>query len=217
MWCCSALVPGWRPKGSKPSTWRLGRIYSGRPQTCNCQTPPCAARNPRLVYGRITGWGQEGPLARSAGHDIDYIALSGVLHAIGRPGVPPVPPINLVADFGGGGMLLAYGVVCALLEASRSGRGQVVDAAMVDGCASLMGLTMMLRHLGLWNDQRGTNMLDGGAPFYDAYEKPAQLGDASQRERGGRPRTVGPRRRRGRPAACRGRAELTCGAGRTRS
>jgi len=130
----------------------------------------CLARNPRLVYGRITGWGQEGPLARSAGHDIDYIALSGVLHAIGRPGVPPVPPINLVADFGGGGMLLAYGVVCALLEASRSGRGQVVDAAMVDGCAALMGLTMQLRHLGLWNDQRGTNMLDGGAHFYDAYE-----------------------------------------------
>src|ERR1700751_5388067 len=130
----------------------------------------CLARNPRLVYGRITGWGQEGPLARSAGHDIDYIALSGVLHAIGRPGVPPVPPINLVADFGGGGMLLAYGVVCALLEASRSGRGQVVDAAMVDGCAALMGLTMQLRHLGLWNDQRGTNMLDGGAHYYDAYE-----------------------------------------------
>jgi alpha-methylacyl-CoA racemase len=130
----------------------------------------CLARNPRLVYGRITGWGQDGPLARSAGHDIDYIALSGVLHAIGRPGTPPVPPINLVADFGGGGMLLAYGVVCALLEAARSGRGQVVDAAMVDGCAALMGLTMQLRHLGLWNDRRGTNLLDGGAPFYDAYE-----------------------------------------------
>jgi alpha-methylacyl-CoA racemase len=130
----------------------------------------CLARNPRLVYGRITGWGQDGPLARSAGHDIDYIALSGVLHAIGRPGVPPVPPINLVADFGGGGMLVAYGMVCALLEASRSGRGQVVDAAMVDGCASLMAMTMMLRHLGMWNDQRGTNLLDGGAPFYDTYE-----------------------------------------------
>jgi alpha-methylacyl-CoA racemase len=130
----------------------------------------CLARNPRLVYGRITGWGQDGPLARSAGHDIDYIALSGVLHAIGRPGVPPVVPINLVADFGGGGMLLAYGVVCALLEASRSGRGQVVDAAMVDGCATLMAMTMTLRHLGMWNDQRGTNLLDGGAPFYDVYE-----------------------------------------------
>jgi alpha-methylacyl-CoA racemase len=130
----------------------------------------CLARNPRLVYGRITGWGQEGPLARSAGHDIDYIALSGVLHSIGRPGVPPVPPINLVADFGGGGMLLAYGMVCALLEASRSGRGQVVDAAMVDGCASLMAMTLMLQHLGMWSDQRGTNLLDGGAPFYDVYE-----------------------------------------------
>ncbi len=130
----------------------------------------CLARNPRLVYGRITGWGQEGPLAQTAGHDIDYIALTGVLHAIGRPGVPPVPPINLVADFGGGGMLLAYGVACALIEASRSGRGQVVDAAMVDGCASLMAMTMTLQHLGMWTDQRGTNLLDGGAPFYDVYE-----------------------------------------------
>lgn len=130
----------------------------------------CLARNPRLVYGRITGWGQDGPLAKVAGHDIDYIALSGVLHSIGRPGVPPVPPLNLVADFGGGGMLLAYGMVCALLEASRSGRGQVVDAAMVDGCATLMAMTLMLKQLGLWNDLRGTNLLDGGAHFYDVYE-----------------------------------------------
>jgi alpha-methylacyl-CoA racemase len=130
----------------------------------------CLARNPRLVYGRMTGWGQDGPLARAAGHDIDYIALSGVLHSIGRPGTPPVPPINLVADFGGGGMLLAFGMVCAVLEASRSGRGQVVDAAMVDGCATLMAMTTNLHHLGLWNDARGTNLLDGGAPFYDVYE-----------------------------------------------
>jgi alpha-methylacyl-CoA racemase len=130
----------------------------------------CLARNPRLIYGRMTGWGQDGPLARTAGHDIDYIALTGVLHAIGRAGSPPVPPLNLVADFGGGGMLLAFGVVCALLETSRSGVGQVVDAAMIDGCAALMAMTMMLRHAGLWNDERGTNLLDTGAHFYDVYE-----------------------------------------------
>jgi alpha-methylacyl-CoA racemase len=130
----------------------------------------CLARNPRLVYGRMTGWGQEGPLARAAGHDIDYIALSGVLHAIGRSGSAPVPPLNLVGDFGGGGMLLAFGVVCGLLEASRSGHGQVVDAAMVDGCAVLMAMTMMLRHAGLWSDERGTNVLDTGAHFYEVYE-----------------------------------------------
>jgi alpha-methylacyl-CoA racemase len=130
----------------------------------------CLARNPRLVYGRITGWGQDGPLAQVAGHDIDYIALSGVLHAIGRAGSAPVPPLNLVADFGGGGMLLAFGVVCGMLEAARSGKGQVVDAAMVDGCAVLMAMTMMLRNCGLWNDERGTNLLDTGAPFYEVYE-----------------------------------------------
>jgi len=130
----------------------------------------CLARNPRLVYGRITGWGQEGPLATVAGHDIDYIALSGVLHAIGRAGSAPVPPLNLVADFGGGGMLLAFGMVCALLEASRSGRGQVVDAAMVDGCAALMAMTMQLQSRGLWSEERGTNLLDTGAPFYEVYE-----------------------------------------------
>ncbi len=131
----------------------------------------CLGRNPRLIYGRVTGWGQEGPLARAAGHDIDYIALVGALHAIGRPDSGPPPPLNLLGDYGGGGMLLAYGVVCALLEAQRSGRGQVVDAAMVDGVAALMGLFWGLRAAGMWRDDaRGANLLDGGAPFYDTYE-----------------------------------------------
>lgn len=128
------------------------------------------ARQPKLVYGRMTGWGQSGPLALAAGHDINYIALSGVLHSIGRPGAPPVPPINLVGDYGGGGMLLAFGIVCGLLEARGSGRGQVVDAAMVEGSALLMSLIYGLRAAGLWSNRAGTNLLDGGAHFYDAYE-----------------------------------------------
>ena len=131
---------------------------------------PCLARNPRLVYGRMTGFGQEGPLARAAGHDINYLALAGVLAHIGRRGHPPTPPLNLVADFGGGGLLLAFGVVCALLERERSNRGQVVDAAMVDGAASLMTLFHAVQQAGGWRDERGTNLLDGGAPFYDVYE-----------------------------------------------
>ncbi|MEO5883852.1 MAG: CaiB/BaiF CoA-transferase family protein [Caldimonas sp.] len=128
------------------------------------------ARNPRLVYGRMTGWGQSGPLADRAGHDINYIALSGVLHAIGRAGSPPVPPLNLVGDFGGGGMLLAFGIACAVIEARVSGCGQVVDAAMIDG-ASLQ-TTMMAGMLaaGRWSETRGANTLDGGAPWYDSYE-----------------------------------------------
>jgi alpha-methylacyl-CoA racemase len=130
----------------------------------------CLAANPRLVYGRMTGWGQEGPMAAAAGHDINYIALSGVLHSIGRRGSAPVPPLNLVGDFGGGGMYLAFGVVCALLEAGRSGRGQVVDAAMVDGAASLAAAVFGLRAKGMWNDERGDNILDSGAPWYDVYE-----------------------------------------------
>jgi alpha-methylacyl-CoA racemase len=125
--------------------------------------------NPRLVLGRMTGFGQDGPLAQAAGHDIDYIALSGVLHAIGRKGEAPVPPLNLVGDFGGGGMFLAFGVVCALLEAQRSGKGQVVDAAMVDGSATLMALMFGLHAQGVWNDERGVNVLDTGAPWYDTY------------------------------------------------
>jgi alpha-methylacyl-CoA racemase len=128
------------------------------------------ARNPRLVYGRMTGWGQEGPLAATAGHDIDYIALSGALHAIGREGERPVPPLNLVGDFGGGALFLAMGVLAALLEAARSGCGQVVDAAMVDGAASLMTMIGGLAAIGFWEHERGVNLLDGGAPFYDTYE-----------------------------------------------
>jgi alpha-methylacyl-CoA racemase len=130
----------------------------------------CLARNPGLVYGRMTGWGQEGPLASAAGHDINYIALAGALHPIGRAGEAPVPPLNLVGDFGGGGMLLAFGVVCALVERGRSGRGQVVDAAMVDGAAVLMTLMHGLRAMGFWKDERGANLLDTGAHFYDVYE-----------------------------------------------
>jgi len=128
------------------------------------------ARNPRLVYGRMTGWGQDGPLAHAAGHDINYIALSGALHAIGRAGENPLPPLNLVGDFGGGGMLLAYGMVCALLERERSGQGQVVDASMVEGSAALMAMMYSLRAMGQWRDERGTNALDTGAWFYETYE-----------------------------------------------
>jgi alpha-methylacyl-CoA racemase len=130
----------------------------------------CLARNPRLVYGRITGWGQDGPLAQAAGHDIDYIALSGALHAIGRAGGAPVPPLNLVGDFGGGAMYLAFGIACALFEACASGRGQVIDAAMSAGAASLMSFFYGRSAAGVWRDQRGINVLDGGAPWYDVYE-----------------------------------------------
>jgi len=130
----------------------------------------CLKRNPRLVYGRMTGWGQEGPLSQAAGHDINYIALAGALHTIGRPGENPVPPLNLVGDFGGGGMLLAFGIVCGLNEAQKSGRGQVVDAAMVDGASALMAMFYGLRASGFWTDRRGENFLDGGAHFYDTYE-----------------------------------------------
>jgi len=130
----------------------------------------CLARNPRLVYGRMTGWGQEGPLSHTAGHDINYIAQSGALSMIGRKGEPPLPPLNLVGDFGGGGMYLVVGILCALLERERSGQGQVVDAAMVDGSASLSAMFYMFRNMGVWNDERGTNMLDTGAHFYEVYE-----------------------------------------------
>jgi alpha-methylacyl-CoA racemase len=150
-----ALVEGFRPG----VTERLG-----------IGPVECLARNSRLVYGRVTGWGQEGPLAGRAGHDIDYIALAGALEPIGRPGERPVVPLNLLGDFGGGGMLLAVGVLSGLLSAGRTGQGQVVDAAMVDGAALLMAMTWSLRGLGVWRDERGTNLLDGGAPFYDVYE-----------------------------------------------
>ncbi|MEQ8840437.1 MAG: CaiB/BaiF CoA-transferase family protein [Acidimicrobiales bacterium] len=130
----------------------------------------CLARNPALVYGRMTGWGQDGPYAPTAGHDINYISLAGALEPIGRAGEAPVPPLNLVGDFGGGGMYLAFGLVCAILEARGSGKGQVVDAAMVDGAASLMTFFHGFRAMGIWNDERGTNMLDTGAHYYDVYE-----------------------------------------------
>ena len=130
----------------------------------------CLARNPRLIYGRMTGWGQTGPLKDAAGHDINYIALTGALHAIGRKGEKPVLPLNLIGDFGGGGMMLAFGIVCALLEAQRSGQGQVIDAAMTDGAAALMAIIYGRKALDQWSNQRGVNMLDGGAHFYDTYE-----------------------------------------------
>jgi len=150
-----ALIEGFRPG----VTERLG-----------IGPDDCLARNPRLVYGRMTGWGQDGPYASTAGHDINYIALAGALDPIGRRGEAPVPPLNLVGDFGGGGLMLAFGLVAALLEAQRSGQGQVVDAAMVDGAASLMTMTHSFRAMGIWNDERGTNMLDTGAHYYDVYE-----------------------------------------------
>lgn len=130
----------------------------------------CLKRNPSLVYGRMTGWGQSGPLSGSAGHDINYIALTGALYAMGHHDRKPPPPLNLVGDFGGGGLLLAFGIVCALYEARESGRGQVVDAAMVDGAAALMAMFYGMRAAGFWTDQRQNNLLDGGAHFYDTYE-----------------------------------------------
>ena len=129
----------------------------------------CRARNPRLVYARMTGWGQHGPLADRAGHDIDYIAVSGVLGAIGSAGGKPVPPLNLVGDFGGGSMFLVMGVLAALWERERSGTGQVIDAAMVDGVSALAQMFWSLRACGLWSDQRGANLLDSGVPYYDTY------------------------------------------------
>jgi alpha-methylacyl-CoA racemase len=149
------LVEGFRPRVAE----RLG-----------IGPDECLGRNPRLIYGRMTGWGQEGPLAEAAGHDIDYIAIAGSLWPIGRPDQPPVPPMNLVGDFGGGGMLLAFGICAALVEVARSGRGQVVDAAMVDGAASLCTMMHAFMNHGLWREERGANMLDTGAPYYEVYE-----------------------------------------------
>jgi alpha-methylacyl-CoA racemase len=130
----------------------------------------CLARNPKLVYGRMTGWGQTGPLANAAGHDINYIALSGALHAIGNTGQKPVPPLNLVGDFGGGALYLVVGILAGLLEAKTAGKGQVIDAAMTDGAASLMTMFYGMLASGIWKDERGSNMLDSGAHFYDTYE-----------------------------------------------
>ncbi|MDR7273797.1 alpha-methylacyl-CoA racemase [Catenuloplanes atrovinosus] len=145
------LIEGWRPGVAE----RLG-----------VGPEPALARNPRLVYGRMTGWGQDGPLARTAGHDIGYLALSGALHAIGRAGGPPQVPVNLLGDFAGGSLYLVVGVLAAL----RSGRGQVVDAAIVDGAAHLTTMLSGLLAAGAWRDERGVNLLDTGAPFYDVYE-----------------------------------------------
>jgi alpha-methylacyl-CoA racemase len=150
-----ALIEGFRPKVME----RLG-----------LGPDECLARNPRLVYGRMTGWGQDGPLAHAAGHDINYIALTGALHAIGRKGEAPVPPLNLVGDFGGGGVYLALGVVAALLETQKSGKGQVIDVAMIDGASSLMTAIYGLYAAGRWSDQRGENILDTGAHYYNVYE-----------------------------------------------
>ena len=130
----------------------------------------CLARNPRLVYGRVTGWGQDGPLAQAAGHDINYISLAGALHAFGRRGQPPTPPLNLLGDFAGGSLYLAFGLVCGILEARRSGQGQIVDAAMIDGAASLMTAAVGAVAAGLSTHERGTNHLDTGAHFYNVYE-----------------------------------------------
>jgi alpha-methylacyl-CoA racemase len=149
-----ALIEGFRPGVME----RLGL----GPEVCH-------ERNPALVYGRMTGWGQDGPLAQAAGHDINYIALAGALHAIGPRNGKPVPPLNLIGDFGGGGMLLALGVVCGLFEAQRSGKGQVIDAAMVDGSALLMASIYGMKAMGAWTNDRGSNMLDSGAHFYDTY------------------------------------------------
>ncbi|MGH9030678.1 MAG: CaiB/BaiF CoA transferase family protein [Acidimicrobiia bacterium] len=150
-----ALVEGFRPGVAE----RLG-----------IGPDDCHARNPKLVYGRMTGWGQDGPYSQAAGHDINYIALAGALAHFGREGTKPTPPINLVGDFGGGGMLMAFGVVCGVLEARSSGEGQVVDAAMVDGSAVLMTMMWAIRAIGAWDDRQGVNVLDSGAPFYDTYE-----------------------------------------------
>ncbi len=150
-----ALVEGYRPG----VTERLG-----------LGPDVCLARNPKLVYGRMTGWGQDGPMAQAAGHDINYIALAGALAHFGRAGGKPTPPINLVGDFGGGGMFMAFGIVCGILEAHRSGKGQVLDVAMVDGSAILMTMMWGLKQIGFWDEALGANVLDTGAPFYDTYE-----------------------------------------------
>jgi alpha-methylacyl-CoA racemase len=149
-----ALIEGFRPG----VTERLG-----------LGPDDCLARNPRLVYGRMTGWGQEGPYAPTAGHDINYIALSGTLSLIGRRGAAPTPPVNIIGDFGGGGMFLAFGVVCGVLEASRSGQGQVIDAAMIDGAAALAAMMWGFKAAGSWGE-RGTNLLDTGSWYYDVFE-----------------------------------------------
>jgi alpha-methylacyl-CoA racemase len=150
-----ALIEGFRP---------------GVMERLNLGPDLCLARNPRLIYGRITGWGQTGPLSQAAGHDINYIALTGALSATGNRGCKPVPPLNLAGDFGGGGMLLAFGIVCGILETKRSGKGQVIDAAMTDGSALLMSMIYGFKAEGHWSNERGSNLVDGGTHFYTTYE-----------------------------------------------
>jgi alpha-methylacyl-CoA racemase len=152
---CDGLIEGYRP---------------GTMERLGLGPADCAAVNPRLVYGRMTGWGQDGPYAQRAGHDINYIAVAGALEPIGRAGGAPVPPLNLVGDYGGGGMYLAFGMVCALFEAHRSGAGQVIDAAMIDGAASLATSVRWQVAAGRWNGGRGGNRLDSGAPYYEVFE-----------------------------------------------
>ncbi len=152
---CDVLIEGFRPGVME----RLG-----------VGPEICLERNPRLVYGRMTGWGQEGPLSHAAGHDINYIALTGVLDAVGEKGRRPIPPLNLVGDFGGGSMLLVSGVLAALIRSMKTGQGQVVDAAMTDGSAQLMSIIHSLDAMGMWSTERGANMLDGGAHFYNTYQ-----------------------------------------------
>ncbi len=150
-----ALIEGFRPGVAE----RLG-----------IGPEPCLERNPRLVYGRMTGWGQDGPMAQMAGHDMNYIAIAGALGAIGRPGERPQPPLNLVGDFGGGGMLMAFGLVCGILESRTSGQGQVIDASMLDGTVALTTFIHGMMAMGAWRDERGSNLLDSGAHFYEVYE-----------------------------------------------
>ncbi|WEK00256.1 MAG: CaiB/BaiF CoA-transferase family protein [Candidatus Sphingomonas phytovorans] len=152
---CDGLIEGFRPGVME----RLG-----------LGPEPLLADNPKLVYGRMTGWGQTGPMAADVGHDINYIAISGALHAFGEAGGKPMPPINLVGDFGGGGMMLAFGMLAAILQAQATGRGQVVDCAMTDGSALLMSMMWGFRATGRWGNDRGTNLLDGGAHFYGTYQ-----------------------------------------------
>ncbi|HEV2080524.1 MAG TPA: CaiB/BaiF CoA-transferase family protein [Allosphingosinicella sp.] len=149
------LIEGFRPGV-------MERLGLGPDRVC--------ADNPRLVYGRLTGWGQEGPLAQAAGHDINYLALAGNLHGYGRAGGKPTPPANAVADFGGGGMLMAFGMLAGILSARTTGKGSVIDCAMVDGAALIAAQTWSLLAAGMWRDERGSNLLDGGAAFYDSYE-----------------------------------------------
>jgi len=173
---CSAIIDLKREEGIALALELVGKadalIEGFRPGTMErlgLGPEPCLARNQRLVYGRVTGWGQDGPLAAAAGHDLNYIALIGALDAIGRAGQPPTPPLNLIGDYGGGALYLAFGIVCALLEAKSSGKGQVVDAAMIDGSASLMTPFFGLFAAGLHTAPHGENTLDSGAPYYDVY------------------------------------------------